>query len=633
MSVQNAGTIIREARQKAGLTQEQLSEGVCSTLSLSRIENNTAGVSPSTFQALMAHANASCEAYPGFANRTDFDCFYALKRTRFFLDTWLLQDAFDELEKIEQLHWADNRYYYQEWLLLQGRLQLRSGCGDPQQIFDTALSAIHISRPEFDSSDFRKLLLSLPEIELCILLAHAALCLENTQMCFGICSQISAYLGNSATSYLEKDRLLAENAIVYAKYLIKTEDYEQAVKIADTYRHLMVQNFDDAPLFELTFLTGLGHYFSGDSETAFTYIKTAFFSAHSIKSCYAAICFNYVNSKLTLPLKEAAVGFALPPLTAFPHKKIIDTCSMNDGTYDLFSPDVLNLGALIRELRTEQHISQAMLCQGLCSKSKLSKIENGSLQPGIILAQTLLQRLGISDLVFTFYGNEKETRLTELHTRLNKLSLKDMETAQNYMEEMQGLISKKDTLYLQQLLDHKIFFQGISDTKAEEFFKALSLTLPNLDINCIRDYRLSWTEASILNSFCSATRQSVSLAKAIQYLYKIFEYFEYIPTDILEKKRIFPVTLGILMRFLYAEKRYTEALTLNDYFTPTINCSLYFAAQIYVHYFQCLGECKQTDSAYQYATYARYCYLITEQSNIADSIANEMQQFYNIHLL
>ena len=56
MGVRNAGKAIREARLKAGLTQEQLSEGVCSVLSLSRIENGSAGVSPVTFQALMAHA-------------------------------------------------------------------------------------------------------------------------------------------------------------------------------------------------------------------------------------------------------------------------------------------------------------------------------------------------------------------------------------------------------------------------------------------------------------------------------------------------------------------------------------------------------------------------------------------------
>jgi len=97
MSVRNAGAAIREARQKAGLSQEKLSEGICSVLSLSRIENGTAGVSPATFQALMSHAGAPCEAFPIFANRADFDCFYVLKRARFYLDCWQLAEAYDEL--------------------------------------------------------------------------------------------------------------------------------------------------------------------------------------------------------------------------------------------------------------------------------------------------------------------------------------------------------------------------------------------------------------------------------------------------------------------------------------------------------------------------------------------------------
>ena len=79
MSIRNAGKTIKEARLKAGMTQEQLSEGICTVLSLSRIENGSSGVSPVTFQSLMAHAGAPCELYPIFASRTDFDCFYALK--------------------------------------------------------------------------------------------------------------------------------------------------------------------------------------------------------------------------------------------------------------------------------------------------------------------------------------------------------------------------------------------------------------------------------------------------------------------------------------------------------------------------------------------------------------------------
>ena len=153
MSVRNAGKTIREARIKAGLTQEQLSEGVCSVLSLSRIENGSAGVSPVTFQALMAHAGAPCEVYPIFASRTDFDCFYTLNRARFYLGSWQLSQAYEELNKLEEWNFADNKLYYQEYLYLNGQIQVCSGCADHHALYDLFSSALHITRPEIDYSE------------------------------------------------------------------------------------------------------------------------------------------------------------------------------------------------------------------------------------------------------------------------------------------------------------------------------------------------------------------------------------------------------------------------------------------------------------------------------------------------
>lgn len=49
------------------------------------------------------------EVFPAFANRADFDCFYNFKTgVHFYLDSWQLTAAYDELEKIELMNWADN---------------------------------------------------------------------------------------------------------------------------------------------------------------------------------------------------------------------------------------------------------------------------------------------------------------------------------------------------------------------------------------------------------------------------------------------------------------------------------------------------------------------------------------------
>lgn len=633
MSVHNAGAIIREARLKAGLTQEQLSEGVCSTLSLSRIENGTAGVSPSTFQALMAHANAACEAYPVFANRTDFDCFYALKQVRFYLDSWQLQIAYDKLEEIEQMHWAGNKFYYQEWLLLHGKLRFRSGRGNHQQVFDMASDALHISRPDFDGKDFHNLLLSFNELELCILFAQEALYLGKCDMCSTICAQISAYLSNSQLTFLDKDRLLAENAIVHTKYLIATADYKNALKTADYHRHKMAQELNDAPLLELTFLTALGYYYTNDKENALTYFKMAYISAHSIGSCYATICRSYTEAHLDLVLPESLSQFEEIPLPVFPHKKAIDTSSMGDGTYDFFSPDVLTLGGLIRELRTEQKLSQTVLCQGLCSKSKLSKIENGTLQPEIILAQTLLQRLGISDLVFTFYGSEREASMQELVTQLAKTKSSDAKTTLQLVSNLESLCTAKDSLYLQYILFKKSTRETEPAKRISGLQQALAVTLPDFDFKYIHTNRLSKTELSILNNLCS-TYVCQNPSVGIQYFYKLVEYYDCVSLDILEKSRFFPITFAMLTRCLYSEKRFSEIKELSKCFSqPEIKNSLYFTGHIFFHYCQALGELDKLPSAEKYGNYSHQLILTSENVKNANLLKAYLYDDFNIILL
>ena len=632
MGVQNAGAIIREARLKAGLSQEKLSEGICSVLSLSRIENGTAGVSPSTFQALMAHAGTPCEAFPIFASRTDFDGFYTLKRARFYLDCWQLKEVEEELDKIKEMNFAKNKYYYQEWLLLHGKLQFKSGCGNHNDILDTLLEAIHISRPEIDFSDFRELLLSFTEIELLIALAQEKLYLNDIENCLQICTQICTYLENSQFSFLDKDRMLAEYAIVYSKYLLKTEDYSAALKLADTFRQKMIEHTDDAPLHELTFLTGLANFHMGNTEDALLYFKASFFSAHSIESCYATTLQQYLFHELGISLYDTSFEIREIPLVSFPTEKAIDTSDFSDGTYDLFSPETLTLGGLIRELRIEQNISQQTLCLGLCSKSKLSKIENSTQQPDISLAQSLLQRLGISDAVFTFYGNEHEATLHELRQRLTLTPSSDVISIQKYTEELLLLCNDADTFYKQYALYKKASLLPENDKSAEALLQALRITLPDFTIEDIPKYRLSWLELTILNNYCNAYRK-YSPTKGTFTLYKVLEYYDSSNLDILEKKRLFQIPFCFLGSVLYKQNRFTELVELEHYLPlPILKCSVNSVGVFLANYSQALGELQQLSKVPLYATYAYYNLTITNFFKDANTLKKWIYEDFNICL-
>ena len=605
MSIRNAGKTIREARIKAGLTQEQLSEGICSVLSLSRIENGSAGVSPVTFQALMAHAGVPCEVYPIFASRTDFDCFYTLNRARFYLGSWQSSQAYEELNKLEEWHFADNRLYYQEYLYLNGRIQVRSGCADHYAIYDLFSSALHITRPEIDYSDFLHLLLSIVEIELLIGIAQELLYLGKGDLCYSICSQIASYLANTEIDYLKKDYLYAEYAIVYTKYLLEMKDYKKALAIADHHRHKMVQNSEDSPLLELTFLTSLGYYHTGETETAYIYFKNIFYAAHSIESCYASICRNYVSSEHMFVLDDYLSQMDDIPQITFPIKKAINTSDLTDGTYDFFSTDVLTIGRLIHELRTEQGLSLTALCQGLCSKSKLSKIENESLQPNVFLTEALLQRLGISERFFTFWGNERESKIYELRFKLIHLQLDNYPKQHSLLDSLENLLQQTDIISRQFYLFHCAIWENEPQKRISLLYEALHCTLPDFDFLNIYNYRLTWNELTILNNIAYQYLLTNTPYIGSQILQKILEYKKITHLDILFQQTIFPISLYMLSRSFYNQKRFQELSSVLTHENKCLLKSKMNAFSSFLFYYcQGMAECANLDVATQFATYS-----------------------------
>lgn len=595
MAVQNANRIIREARQKAGLTQEEMSEGICSSKVLSRIETGAANVSHATFRLLMERAGTFCNAFPAFDSREDFECFYALKHARFHLDAWKLDPAYEELQKVEDKNWADSKLHYQEWLLLHCQLQFRSYRYCHRQNYDTLLDALHITRPKINLSDLDRLLLSQTEIRLLTALAQEAVYLGRKEECKYICRQLGDYLVGCKLSLMEKERLQAENAIVYTKYLIAIEDYKASLETAEKHRHIMAANTDSSPLFELTFLTGLCCYKAGDKTLGEKWIKAAFYSAHAIESCYSSACRDYLKRETDFPITGEMSCRPDIPLKKYDAKRF--TNSLLSEFCDNFEHSY-TLGQMISDLRWEQKIPQSLLCQGLCSKSKLSKIENGSLQPDIMLAEALLQRLGMPDRIFTFWGNEKDAKFHDIsHIAIHKHTL-PKEKIGEYLNEMETLFEKKEILYYQEYLFLKAVKQEKADNRTAGLIQALQLTLPDFDISQICSYRLTWCELTILNNLAKEYRLTNQTYWCSIYASQIVAYFEAAKPDIMLQKNILPFTYSIHCRSLYLQKLYHQVLDYTDKINLSIlKCNISAYGGYLFFYSQALGECACFETA------------------------------------
>ncbi len=634
MGIRSTGKTIRQARKQTGLSQEKFSEGICSAYSLSRIENGTAGVSPSTFRALMTHAGVPCDVFPVFVDRNDFDCFYTLKKARFHLDSWQLGSAYQELDKIEQKKWAENKFYYQEWLMLHNKLQFRSGCCDHEETLNSLLDALHITRPDFDINDFRSLLLSTNEIELLTLLAQEYFYINRLSDCLSICSQLYSILNNLNLNYLEKNRLLAEESIVYVKYLLATGDFSEAYKIADFHRHTMVVDVADSPLLELHFLTGLACFYLGDREKCRTNFQDAFYSAHAIQSPYATTCCAYVKELDSSLISTDAEQLTLIPLKKYEPKKTIDVSSFSEGIYDPFSDDLYTLGRLIKDFRREQKISQLTLCQGLCSKSTLSKIESNTLQPDIFLAEALLQRLGISERIFTFWGDEKDAQIYELRFKLIHNQLLSPEQEHKLLDEFYQLIPSKNKFLLQFYLLKKTTFCDSISEKVALLEEALSLTLPDFNASQIQSYRLSWAELNILKSFAYAYRFSSMPYKNSDLFYPIYNYWISSNNDLFLQSNIFCLTLCNFCGSLYTQSRYSEMvdhLPVTSF--PILRSNMKFYGYFLLYYSQALGECNHFDLAKLNGYYSVSFSNLFELCVNANALKEYLRDDFNIELI
>ena len=633
MSINNAGKIIKEARLRAGLTQEELSEGICSALSLSHIENNHTGISPVTFQALMAHAGASHELFPIFANRRDFDCYYSCYRIEFYINSWQLKLAHEELDKLQKWGFANNILYYQKWLYLNGLLQIRSGNLNHALVLELLEKALKLTRPHIDYRDFRMVFLSSTELEILICVARELLFVGEDELTFLICSQMNSYLVNSEIDDFTKKTLLAKNALVYSMYLLHIKDYKEALAVADSYRHKMANNSCDDSLLELSFVTCLACYYCGDETRAYRLFNNVFFTAYSIDSHFATMCRDYIINHKLFTLDDYIMEYADIPKEYYEINIDIDTSTLTDGSYDFFSPDILTIGSLIKELRMEQKISQTILCQGLCSKSKLSKIENNTLQPDVFLVEALLQRLGLSERVFTFYGNAMQSRLHNLKFKLVRSRLMPKEEYRELLDQFEALLPKDD-LYLKQL-DTFLALDFIESPEEiiSTLMEALLYTLPEFDIQYISNYKLTWQELSILNCIAYRYRQiDVSMSKL--FFSKILEYKELNPVDVLLETNIYTITLSKFAETLYGQNRFFDIVDLHTDSNRSLfkgNVASYSFFLLY--YSQCLGECKHFDQIMPYGYFACNIQELFDIQSNSTSLRRYLLEDFSIEIL
>lgn len=127
MGVYQVGEVIRRTRESLGITQETLSEGICSVETLSRIENGKRMPSRANFEAIMERMGKPGEKYLPFIHDSNIQLHVMQREIARLLAIQDYEKTKRKLEQMEQLLDMDDHVNQQYVLRTKAIVRYRLG--------------------------------------------------------------------------------------------------------------------------------------------------------------------------------------------------------------------------------------------------------------------------------------------------------------------------------------------------------------------------------------------------------------------------------------------------------------------------------------------------------------------------
>lgn len=159
-------------------------------------------------------------------------------------------------------------------------------------------------------------------------------------------------------------------------------------------------------------------------------------------------------------------------------------------------------GEIIKSERIQTEISTDKLCEGLCSRTYLQRIESGERTCEKLLADALLQRMGVSADKFSQMMNVQEQDIILLKEKIaDAVNENRKAEAERELSEYRALTEKKSVLHLQFGMLAKLVLAwkngGSKDKILEGVLTAWKLTREGIPIHKLEGEYLSYYEISL----------------------------------------------------------------------------------------------------------------------------------------
>lgn len=268
------GEAIKQRRLKMGLTQEQLCEGICEPITISRLENGRQTPSRNRITALLERLDMPADRYVALLSKHELEI-ESLHSQITALNVRFSHACADEKpairEKALQLHeelddLADKDDMISRQLILRSRVILgkENGAYTYEEQKAILLDAIHLTSHSFDLNEIERGLYTTDEIKIINQLALTYVYEDRHMDAIRIYDQLYKYIHKHFHNIPPTRAHLSMVSFNYAREMLAIGQYERAIEIAEAGRKICLDYGYYSSLAGLLSVMAESYHFLGD---------------------------------------------------------------------------------------------------------------------------------------------------------------------------------------------------------------------------------------------------------------------------------------------------------------------------------------------------------------------------------
>lgn len=236
------GKYIRQKRIEQGLTQEQLCDGICEPMTLSRLENGRQTPSRNVVNALLQRLGIAHDRYFALLSKKEMEIVLLQREIVSCCIHKTVSTGLEKLKVLEKLADDDDRLIQQ--FVLRTKVLLGKAEGDPytfEERLSMLMEAICLTVPGFDLEEINDRLYSFDEIKIINQLAGLYSEGKEKRKAIDIYRQLLKYVRKHLQDVLDTNGMLPMLLYNYARELDIGGYYRDAIEIAEEGRKICLQ--------------------------------------------------------------------------------------------------------------------------------------------------------------------------------------------------------------------------------------------------------------------------------------------------------------------------------------------------------------------------------------------------------